>query len=183
MAKEIVAWCDLHMLRDEAAREPGREVVVTLDGTERAIDLCDVCRKELIEPLAELLVEQGQPVSKRLTQESIEVDDGSFPCPVCAKPYKMRANWRKHLKREHDLLVSDLEADGAPSRAEADVEQPTADATLDVDIEPSAAREYPCPDCDRVFTRGAALGAHRRSHGYVSERYQQQRDEADAEAS
>src|SRR5205085_8899680 len=28
-------------------------------------------------------------------------------------------------------------------------------------------QEFKCPECGRVFTRAAALGAHRRSHGVV----------------
>lgn len=63
MSKRIIALCD-NANAHEGHEVEGAEVVLALGprGKPTALDLCDVCRKELVEPLEFLLSEFGQSI-------------------------------------------------------------------------------------------------------------------------
>lgn len=141
MAKQIVAWCDVHLAQDEQV--PASPVQVAIDqGLPVEVDLCDPCRKELVDPLAELLTEHGQPVKK-----GAQAPSGESVCGECGKSYRQPASLRRHMREVHE----------AP---------PVPDGRSNV-----VPDGYPCPDCERTFDRPQALGRHRaHQHGYKAPR-------------
>lgn len=96
MSKQLVTyvWCDNH---PDDEQVPATTVRITLGNqVPRELDLCDVCRKELIDPLQTLLAEQGQPVEPT-------GPDGRLACTVtgCTKTYGSERALRRHLE-SHD---------------------------------------------------------------------------------
>lgn len=139
MAKQIVAWCDAHLSRDEQV--PGEPVRVTLNsGLPLEVDLCEPCAKELVEPLSQFLEAHGQPVKTNPAE-------GGVTCAACGKSYKQPASLRRHMREVHEDPALLPAPDGRSV------------------VVPDG---YPCPDCDRTFDRPQALGRHRsHQHGYV----------------
>lgn len=151
MAKQIVAWCDNHLAKDEQV--PASTVPATLyNGMPMEVDLCEPCEKEIVEPLRLLLEEYGQPV-----QEGGSEQDNLLHCPLpgCTKKFTHGRNLQKHMERVHDTTLPD-----SVLGAELVVQKTT---------DTSGATVYPCPDCERTFKRPQGVSAHRfQAHGYVS---------------
>ena len=61
MAQRIVTYCDRHLDEDgDGEQVDATSVVITLDGTERVIDLCPDCDKEMLGELRALLDDAGR---------------------------------------------------------------------------------------------------------------------------
>lgn len=156
MAEEIVRhrWCDVHMGRGE--REPGQARVITVDGRKpRKLDLCEVCDKELLGPLLELLEEA--PIAREGATAGGVLPDGDtnkrtrLDCPVCAEEggshiVFARSSMRNHFEEQHDIGLIEWETqngatvDGKPLKFECDF-----------------------PGCGLKFTHAQGMGAHKRS--------------------
>jgi uncharacterized C2H2 Zn-finger protein len=152
MAKEIVAWCDIHLAKDEQV--VASSVRAALDnGMPMDLDLCEACDKELVEPLRLALIEYGQPVRGADEEESNMLH---CPMPGCRKSFPTGRKLQKHMERIHDTLLPDSVL------GPAQVAQVT---TTDENGEPI----YSCPECDRTFRSPQGVGAHRsKVHGYRS---------------
>lgn len=146
MAKTIVTWCDAH-LTSTGEEVPAESMRFTLGlSLPVEVDLCEVCRKELVDPLAEFLAEHGQPVKGDAEHE------GAVFCPQCGKSYRQPASLRRHLIQAHGGAPEPTKAEPVPDRRSV--------------VIPDG---YPCPECDRKFDRPQALGRHRtHAHNYVS---------------
>jgi uncharacterized C2H2 Zn-finger protein len=148
MAKEIVAWCDVHLADDE--RVVAHTLGVAMRGDNKGVDLCDTCTKQLVEPLAEIIAEYGQrfetgpPAPK---QEGKKARKGTpIPCPECTVVAYGASGLSSHLQNKHNMLTADLTEPFMPGEENF---------------------ALPCPDCNRRFERPQGLGAHRASaHGY-----------------
>lgn len=150
MAKQIVAWCDVHLAKDEQV--VAQPVRVGIDGQLVELDLCEECTKLFVQPVRELLAAHGQPIRP-----------DELTCNQCGKSYAKRDTLRKHLERKHGLGVGAAIASPSSSTA-AVLGQPQLDVAV-----PEAEKLYECPDCDRRFETPQGAGAHRnRAHGYVS---------------
>lgn len=133
MSKEIIkrTWCDNH--ERQGIQEPGEERRIDLGNGPRALDLCDPCDKELLEPLRELLGESGQPVltppaqpKKKLTREDrkryratkadynehFQTKDG-FACPLCTFVSKSKTYnaLYMHVQASHRESLADILAE------------------------------------------------------------------------
>lgn len=71
MAREVIAWCDRH-LHLQQEHVVGSEVRVGVDGQWWSTDLCDPCAKELVAPVARLLVDHGHPVVAETNAKSAQ---------------------------------------------------------------------------------------------------------------
>lgn len=150
MAKQIVAWCDVHLAQD--VQTPGSPMRVALgDAAPLELDMCDDCVKELVEPLRLLVAEHGQPLA------DAEPSDNLLHCPMpgCRKVFTHGRNLQKHMERVHDTTLPDSVL------GDALVVQSTTDD--------SGETIYPCPECDRTFKRPQGVAAHRSHvHGYAA---------------
>lgn len=130
----------------------------------RLIDLCETHRKELFDPLADLLARDGRledgtrrrkkrPAPEpepepTVAPEPTLVDLGANVCPDCSQSFNtaqgLNTHWtRKHAEQAAKKKTAKAQADGAPTDT------------------------YVCPDCGKGFDKAQGLGAHRsRSHGY-----------------
>lgn len=108
MAREIVLWCDAHLVDDE--RVPAQTVTVSIDGATTEIDLCDVDRKRYVEPLVELLREYGAPPetvvaapSRRAPQRhGIKPISGrAYECLWCGLDYAAESGLAQHVIKKH----------------------------------------------------------------------------------
>lgn len=150
MAKQIVAWCDLHLARDNE-QVPASSVQVTLDhGMPMELDLCDPCHKELVEPLRLLLDEHGQPVKQDTRPTTSPTGRPLIPCPApgCGKQYAQKRGLEKHMAKYHPEQADEQLPGFAPPAQGNDEDG------------------YLCPECGRHFTRPQGVGRHRLSaHG------------------
>lgn len=109
MAKEIVIWCECDLAQDEN-RVVGHEHEVTLNGKTYTIDLCDDCYAQHLAPLEAVLVEFGQPVTRKYTKKAaksstptITSDDanaeGEFVCnePGCGRSFNRPQGLGRHM--------------------------------------------------------------------------------------
>lgn len=150
MAKTIVTYCDRHLRDGQEVNAAATQV--SIDGRTVEIDLCEECRTDVLGPVLDLLTEYGQPVKKSNGKKSD--DREKIDCPVCGKSYVSAKGLREHLRRLHP---------------DTTIEQGTLPVAAIPESQPIDERKYPCPDCDRMFLRPQAVGAHRsRVHGYVS---------------
>lgn len=131
----IKQWCD-RCARDGQQTEAESSVRLALGKpgqatTGRALDLCEPCRKTLLEELSELLAEYGQP-----DEQPKPAGDGLHhivrrPCPVCGQEFAgAPSNVYKHIWATH-----------IGQAWPAQVEQ--------------------CPDCSYHSTKPSAMGRHR----------------------
>jgi hypothetical protein len=176
MAREVIlrTWCDVCLAKDQ--NEEGIELppLHLVPGKPRVVALCEVHRKELFDPLVELLKEHGQPVDPdgnptpgvrghyqpRRGQRSTPANErklaeGGVPCPFpgCGMVSKSRPSLQHHTTRMHQVSLDTLEA-APPGEVETVAALPKA---------------YECPDCERTFETPQGRGAHRaRAHGYTS---------------
>lgn len=162
MAQQVVTWCDRHMARDETV--PGRPVTLSIDGTRpMAIDLCEPCAKELLEPIESLLADVGRAVELprakrgpgRPSMSGLPASDVVVACPLCAEEKRtttmLRASMRSHMQSEHDTTLAAVEA----KRGEA------------LDGTPLPFSCTVCSPAER-FGTPQGLGAHQRArHGIV----------------
>lgn len=150
MAKTIVTFCDRH-LGDHDEEVPAVALRVAFgDSAPVEIDLCEECRKELVDPLADFLSEHGQPTVRPKNAA------GRTPCPVpgCGASYKQNKGLKNHLATVHADAVQDGMVAGNP---------------VPIGADPQAEGQYACPDCERSFLTPQGVGAHRsRAHGYKS---------------
>lgn len=158
MAKEIVAWCDVHLARDNA-QVPASSVRVAIDdGQPLELDLCEPCEKELVQPLHQLLMEHGQPVVQQPPARSARADK-QYVCtvPGCGKAYVRPDGLRQHVAKQHP--------DSAAS--EPFVQVPAA-SIKETPVAPNEAGVYVCPECAREFKKPQGVGRHRLAiHGVV----------------
>jgi len=166
MAKEIrtVIWCDgPNHLDDEQV-----EAVVTRRFAadtlkEHEIDLCEICDKEIAQPLLDLLTEHGQPVKgakpiKGLPQVEAPTPRETRPrraaevkCPVedCDWAGTLTAAGQ-HTPRAHGGVVLPI-LEGRHGRRLLDGSRVTLD--------------YPCPECEAAYdTKGGLAGHKVRAH-------------------
>lgn len=163
MAKEIVAWCDPCMAKDE--RNPARSVMISLDGRKPVeLDLCEVHDKELLADLRELIGEAGQPVDGALpgmpaaTSPAGEIRKD---CPTCPPGRALtREGLRGHMRRTHDMTRDQAN----------EVVRTTFGGTARVQKEFSEQ----CPECkeagvpksESTYDTPQGFGAHRKAaHG------------------
>lgn len=162
MAKEIVTrvWCDNAANHEEDDQAPAQTFTVAFGNHKpKELDLCDVCSKQIVTPLLEMLEEHGQPVGasipmagkkrgpykkKQAPEDALfEGAEGqqSMTCPTCQGSYTSRDSLREHMRKRHHQKI-----DGSPMGG-----------------------DYECPDCDMTFAKPQGLGVHRRHmHGYVA---------------
>jgi hypothetical protein len=103
VAKEIVAWCDIHLADDE--HRSGKPVQITIGGLAREIDLCNECTKEYVEPLRELLEAVGQPLDRAPAPTPLK--DKEHVCPVagCGREYAYLKSLTEHIVKAHPELA------------------------------------------------------------------------------
>lgn len=146
MAKQIVAWCDVHMARDENV--PASSFRVALDGSQPVeVDLCETCDKELLGALRELIEEVGQPVSTRMAHPTSGGSEKAA-CPECGNELT-KEGMRKHMMRAH-----------GKTRIQAGEIVRGLGYTKKRDQQ---AGSYICPECQDEFDTPQGRGAHRRS--------------------
>jgi hypothetical protein len=141
----IQAWCDRCDSRGEKAEAIVERTVMIIPAGAKTLDLCEPCDKELIEPLAALLAEYGQPPAERNGQQRLNVGPSDSepagyerPCPVCHQVlHGSNTNVAQHIWLRH-----------IGQRRPA---QPMSK----------------CPECDFTPATGTGLGRHRvTAHGY-----------------
>lgn len=162
MAKEIVAWCDRHLAKQEHVT--GSELRIAINGRESALDLCASCTDDVVGPVLELLKEFGQPV-----REARSVTGAAFNCSVCGRPFIKRGSWRNHMRKVHSMTAAQVDAvaeTGTPDSGTAGAERQN----------PGGGGEAPnplpfvCeePDCGRRFEKVQGLNMHQmRAHGVL----------------
>lgn len=156
MAQRIQTVCDVHLDRGEDVDAQTWEVLIRKLGTRtqaREVDLCSDCSTPL-EAVAAFAAEHGRTVSQSPAKARASVTpansvtprpggNGQVTCPVegCGAVLASSGNLARHTRNVHNLSAVPRPAD----------------------------QVYPCPDCDRTFTRAQGLGAHRyQAHGYQS---------------
>lgn len=193
MARELITrmWCDRCLgygETHEEATKVGITITIEQPGSKpltRVLDLCDTHYKEYVDPLADLMVEEGAkpgfvptgPPKVRMRGTSSNKEDGPFRClvPGCASgPLVNRGSFNAHVRQQHGLRVPEYrEQFGEPVPEE---EQP---ALLEpVSPKADGAAEAICPECGKRYAHELgnnrptqALGVHRaREHGVRSTR-------------
>lgn len=120
MSKEvkIIAWCDgLDHAVVGSVPATGEHVITMDDNKAKILDLCDVCEKELIEPLRQLLAfaADAKKTTKKATSSSstsYRVNPGPTQCPLCPTIPKSRGALGQHLKVRHDTTFTELKEQG-----------------------------------------------------------------------
>lgn len=133
MAREIVKWCDVHLANDEKVLA---ETVTVAFYNQPAveIDLCDVCRKEIVDPLVRLLSEHGAPPdtsnqpgkrARKMKAEEAVIRRSSFNadgtrkgmpptrarsliCLWCELDYAAESGLTRHIEKAHVPFDSNL---------------------------------------------------------------------------
>jgi len=148
VAREVIlkTWCDpcldneRHVEGTELAplllpELPGRQAVT--------LALCEVCRKEIYDPLVEALREYGQhvdehgnPSGPRGKYKKAGSDGEPLTCPAagCGHQSPNRPALASHARGQHDATLGELEGLETP---------------------------FECPECERRFTRKQGMAAHR----------------------
>lgn len=148
-------WCDIHFVRGE--REPAmpQPRVIRIDSRKpRKLDLCEVCDKDLLGALLEVL-EDAPIVREGGDEPSSSSGEGMnkrkrLDCPVCAAEGEShivfaRSSMRNHFDEQHDIGLIEWESqqgstiDGKPLPFECDF-----------------------PGCGLRFSHATGLGAHKR---------------------
>lgn len=163
MAREIIVhlWCDPCLAEDQ--RVEGQElpplVLPEVPGNRpRVAAVCERHRKELYQPLIDLLTEHGQaldedgnPTGPRGGSYGKAKGDKAMTCPECGHTSPNKGALSSHVRNMHDTTLAEL----------------LGEATL------------PCPECGQKCGRPQGLAAHRlRSHGVTAE--QRRAEEAEA---
>lgn len=160
MAREVIVrtWCDPCLAND--VQEEGTELPpLTLPGLtgnkRRVLALCDVHRKEVYQPLLELLEEHGQMVDdegnpsgprgpyKTRGASQGNSTQGSLTCPAegCDHTSPNRSALSSHVRNMHDTTLSVLQGLDTP---------------------------FECPECGLKSARPQGIAAHRRKvHGIL----------------
>jgi hypothetical protein len=130
MAREIVAWCDVHMKVGE--RQPARTFTLDIGRGPRELDLCEVHEKELISPLADALEDFGaKPIApasavrraangpksvEALASASVRhgkrpTNERAHPCPFCPLDYTTMTSVVTHCRNKHGFASDATTAD------------------------------------------------------------------------
>ena len=159
MAREIIAWCDVHLGESEGAeRIAGRPVTISLGMSTSPVqvDLCEAHEIELVKPLRDVLTEYGiraddvPVVSPRRTRQKGGDWVGEFKCNVegCGTVTRSLGTLRSHSIAVHKQSLADLTG--------------------------TAAYVCPAPDCGLGYESVQGVSVHlARSHNWT----QSQRDE------
>lgn len=141
MARELIVktWCDNTERHGSGVNIEAQTYVVAIDGGKpRQLDLCDVCTKELLVPLRELLDAHGQPLDAEPIAPASSSEKTGKLCPDCGKSYGTNKGLREHRKNVHDWT------DPRP-----------------------ADHKCPHKGCDAAFVAPQGLSAHRmQAHGW-----------------
>jgi hypothetical protein len=147
MAREVIVrtWCDPCLADDK--HEEGDEFgpMSLIPGKPRVVALCEVHRKELYDPLIELLTDHGQPVDSdgnsspgvRGHHKPRATNATGPTCPACGHVSTTRTALQAHTRKMHEASLGVLEGK-APS-------------------------VHTCPECQREFDTPQGMGAHRRA--------------------
>lgn len=155
MAREVIVrtWCDPCLAED--VQEDGVELapllLPELGGTKpRVVALCEVHRKELYQPLLDLLEEHGQMVDEegnpsgprgKYTRAKDVPNPLGCPAEGCSHESPNRSALSSHVRNMHDTTLSVLLGEETP---------------------------YECPECGLKSARPQGIAAHRRKvHGVL----------------
>jgi hypothetical protein len=159
VAREVIfkTWCDLCLAAEQKNVE-GIELpalaLPEVGNKPRVVALCEVHRKELYDPLVEVLREHGQiadeagqptghtgprgPYKKRGATAKENVP-GGMDCPQCGHNSPNRSALSSHVRNMHDATLGEVTGRPTP---------------------------YECPECGRGFVAPQGVAAHRRiAHG------------------
>lgn len=165
MSKEIrtIAWCDgpIHVEYEQVEAAVTRRFAADTV-KECEVDLCEVCDKDLVQPLLALLEESGQPVKgARTIQPMIDLIDpprartavrrpAEVKCPVEECTWEgTRSAAGMHAPKEHNGDPMPI-LEGRHGRRLLDGSRITL--------------EHPCPDCEAAYDSKAGLTTHKRAH-------------------
>jgi hypothetical protein len=156
MAREVIVktWCDPCLAEDvnEEGTELAPILLPELGGTKpRVVAVCEVHRKELYQPLLDLLAEHGQMVDedgnptgpRGSYKKRANSTQGPLTCPAegCDHSSPNRSALSSHVRNMHDTTLSVLQGEETP---------------------------YECPECGLKSARPQGIAAHRRKvHGVV----------------
>lgn len=109
----ITSWCDEHARKGERVEGFPTQPITFGNAKPKRLDLCEVCEKERLEPLRELLLEYGQPVDPGKPHQPRPQDVAPnglakpWACVECSHRTSTRQSALKHLASRHDYdLVS-----------------------------------------------------------------------------
>lgn len=113
MSVRLTHVCD--PCSEQGEENEGSQQTLSVDGLSGLLDLCELHRKELVEPLRLLLLEygrteDGKPVKPGRKLTPAVVSD-PVPCLVegCTKgPYANRNSMLAHLRMDHDTTEAEL---------------------------------------------------------------------------
>jgi len=163
MSKEIrtIIWCDgpIHVDEQVEAAVTRRFAADTLKECE--VDLCEVCDKDLVQPLLALLAEQGQPVkgSRSIQPALPDIDEpprrrtalrhpAEIKCPVEECDWEgTKAGANAHTPKAHEGAVLAV-LEGRFGRRLLDGSRVTL--------------EHPCPSCEAAYESKTGVTTHKR---------------------
>lgn len=173
MAREIITqiWCDICLEEETYTSATETPPIILGIWKPRVLALCPVHRKEVYEPLEQVVRELGQILPEQASSEmrrppGTAPGSGVFPCPdpTCTKhtrPYKHEQSLRNHSKDVHGLnglkeLYAKFSGDGEAAlfdaRADAGLEEPQPEITSTTCAE--MMKEYTgsaTDSCDKAY--------------------------------
>lgn len=115
MAREIVAWCDLHLADSEGLeRVKGHAITFSISGgTPIQLDLCPDHETILVKPLRDALHEHGiradqVPDVPRRSRRDV-TDVRPVICPRCGREMQRVSSLRSHAISVHGQTIAQLE--------------------------------------------------------------------------
>jgi hypothetical protein len=165
MSKEIrtVIWCDglVHIDEQVEAAVTRRFAADTLKECE--VDLCEVCDKDLVQPLLAFLAEQGQPV-----KGARPIKNG---LPAVPEPTPSGRAHRTPREVEIKCPIDDCDWEGSRTAGAAHTPKHHGGETLPI-LEgrfgrrlPDGSRTrlpFPCPSCDASYDSKTGIATHQR---------------------
>lgn len=163
MAREVVVhlWCDPCLAEDQHVE--GQELTLVLPdlpgSKPRVVAVCELHRKELYQPLLDLLAEHGQTVDEEGNptgqrgpkRKRASSSPASEACPECGHVAPNRQALGSHCRSRHGKSIAELEGKELP---------------------------YVCPECGLRTSRPQGLGAHRKAaHGVIGGKAEQERQD------
>lgn len=150
MAREVIVrtWCDPCLAEDRHTEAEELPPLALTGRKPRVVALCEVHRKELFDPLAQLLADHGQPVdestsSLRIPKSSPTAKPSTsgsseLKCPGCEYIAPNRSSLQSHARAQHNTTLAELAGEPTP---------------------------FECDVCHQKFSTNAGRGVHRtRSH-------------------